>query len=50
MKIVEELKVSFKTGGVLTKLIYINIAVFLVYNLLEILFRITGNISAFNLA
>lgn len=35
MSIVEEIKSSFKFGSMLTKLIYINLGVFIVYNLLR---------------
>lgn len=49
MSIVDEIKESFKTGSILTKLIYVNLAVFVIYNLVQALFLLTGNGDSFNL-
>ena len=43
MTIAEEIKDSFKHGSVLTRLIYINIAVFLVIRIIYVVFYLTGN-------
>ncbi len=49
MNIFEEIAESFKKGGMLVKLIYINLAVFLVYNLLFVFFFLAGAKESFNL-
>jgi membrane associated rhomboid family serine protease len=49
MNIFEEIAESFKKGGMLVKLIYINLAVFLVYNLLFVFFFLAGAKDSFNL-
>lgn len=49
MNIFEEIAASFKKGGMLVKLIYINLAVFLVYNLLFVFFFLAGAKDSFNL-
>jgi membrane associated rhomboid family serine protease len=43
MNIMDEIKDSFKKGSTLTKLIYINLGVFLVVNLIRVLFTLTGH-------
>ena len=42
MAIIDEIKDSFKQGSVLTKLIYINIAVFIIVKLWQVFFNISG--------
>jgi len=42
MAIIDEIKKSFKKGSILTRLIYINLAVFLVVNIVEIFFFLLG--------
>ena len=42
MSIYNELKDSFRFGSNLTKLIYINLAVFLIYNLIRVFFFVGG--------
>lgn len=42
MSVIDELKTSFKTGSVLTRLIYVNTGVFLVIKILEMLAVLTG--------
>lgn len=42
MSIAEEIKDSFRFGSNLTKIIYINLAVFLIYNLIRVFFFIGG--------
>lgn len=49
MNIFEEIAESFKKGGMLVKLIYINLAVFLIYNLLFVFFFLAGAKDSFNL-
>jgi membrane associated rhomboid family serine protease len=49
MNIFEEIAESFKKGGMLVKLIYINLAVFLIYNLLLVFFFLAGAKDSFNL-
>lgn len=43
MNIIDEIKASFKTGSVLTKLIYVNLAVFVLLQLSIILLRLFGS-------
>ena len=46
MSIVEEIKESYRQGGVLTKLIYINIAVFVSIRLLQLILGLsTGELN-----
>jgi membrane associated rhomboid family serine protease len=42
MSIASEIKDSFKSGSNLTKLIYINLAIFIVYNLVRVIFFLGG--------
>jgi membrane associated rhomboid family serine protease len=42
MSVIDELKTSFKTGSVLTRLIYINTGVFLIIKILEMVGVLTG--------
>lgn len=43
MSIIDEIKESFKKGSTLTRLIYINLAVFIFVNLVEAIFFLTNN-------
>lgn len=43
MNIVDEIKQSFREGGNLVKLIYINLAVFLAYNIIKVIFFLAGS-------
>jgi len=43
MSIAEEIKDSFKNGSVLTKLIYVNIAAFLLFKLVKLIMVLSGN-------
>lgn len=47
MSIIEEIKSSYKGGSTLTKLLYINIAVFIVIRLLQIFFSLPSGQSDF---
>jgi len=42
MNILDEIKQSFHEGGTLVKLIYVNLAVFLAFNLLNVIFFLVG--------
>ena len=42
MNIIDEIKESFKEGSVLTRLIYINLGVFLLIHLVEVMSFLTG--------
>ena len=46
MSIVDDIKLSFKQGGVLTKFIYINIGVFIVIRLLQVFYSFSGGPGA----
>ena len=48
MSITQEIKDSFKNGSVLTKLIYINIAVFLLFKFVKLIMVLGGNTSDVN--
>lgn len=41
MNILEEIKLSFRKGNIVTRLIYINLAVFIILNLVFVVFRIS---------
>lgn len=43
MSIVQEIKESFRQGSSLTRIIYINLAVFVIYNLIRVIFYLGGN-------
>ncbi|MGQ1889627.1 rhomboid family intramembrane serine protease [Thermophagus sp. OGC60D27] len=47
MSIINEIKASFREGNVLTKLIYVNVGVFVVIKLLQLTFMLFGAGSAF---
>ncbi len=49
MPILDEIKQSFKQGGALTRLIYINIAVFVAIHLLYVVFSLIGHADYFPL-
>ena len=48
MAIIDEIKESFKKGSTLTRLIYINLAVFILVNLLEAIFFLSNNHARFS--
>jgi len=43
MSIVDEIKDSFRHGSSLTRIIYINLGIFVIYNLIRVIFLFTGN-------
>jgi membrane associated rhomboid family serine protease len=47
MNLLDEIKESFREGSALTRLIYINLAVFLVFGLVRVLFFLGGNGDTF---
>jgi membrane associated rhomboid family serine protease len=49
MSIVDEIKESFKKGSMLTRLIYLNLAVFILVNLVEAIFYLAGAHSSYPL-
>lgn len=48
MSIIDEIKGSFKSGSALTKLIYINLAVFLAVRIIDVILRISSISPAFS--
>jgi len=48
MAIIDEIKESFKKGSTLTRLIYINLAVFILVNLVEAIFFLSNNHARFS--
>lgn len=48
MSIIDEVKVSFKKGSTLTRLIYINLAVFILVNLVDMIFFLANNQAGFS--
>ncbi len=50
MSIAEEILQSFKKGGTLVKIIYINLAVYILYNLLFVFFYLSNAAHLFNLS
>jgi len=48
MAIIDEIKESFKKGSTLTRLIYINLAVFILVNLVEAIFFLSNNHAGFS--
>jgi hypothetical protein len=49
MDVINELKRSFKSGNALTKLIYINLAVFLAVKIIEVIFFLLNVNPTFSL-
>ena len=48
MAIIDEIKDSFRKGSTLTRLIYINLAVFILVNLVEVVFFLSNNHPRFS--
>ncbi len=46
MGIADEIKLSFRKGGIITKLIYINLSVFVVIRLLQVFYSFSNGLSA----